>query len=196
MRRIIITGLACGAMCLVGACSGESGDDAGTTTTPTATTPTDGAASAGSTTTQTPPASPASPAPPADALSSDASDAAKDAHATVAEAAGKLSEPVRGAMEEYIASLGDTVDLLEGVKNQLSAAAAIPQLTGLANTLNGYWKDLEALSPETKQLLTEQFDAQLKPLIEKFNEQISRLSSDPDFGEKIAELAKSIKLFQ
>lgn len=94
----------------------------------------------------------------------------------------EVSQEARETMETYLGDLGELGELLGGVNNQFSAAAAAPKATGLIESLEASMKQLEQLAPEQLATLKSLYADSLAPLVQKVQAEVTRLTSSDSFA--------------
>ncbi|MFG0284062.1 MAG: hypothetical protein ACF8R7_06530 [Phycisphaerales bacterium JB039] len=105
----------------------------------------------------------------------------------------EVSQAARQTMDKYLADLGSLGDLLGGVTSQFSAASATPKARSLIENLEGYVAELEKLAPDQLAQLKGMYEAQLKPLVDKVQAEVQRITSS-DSLSALAPLLQDLPL--
>jgi small-conductance mechanosensitive channel len=188
-HRATIALLACAGLAL-GACGEQSADEA---------------APAQPQTQQTTP--PANTSAPSNSLNANASpttagdaqqaadaaeDAVEDAAAQAEEAAAQITDQMRAAMTGYLEQMSAAIGSLEGIETRMSAMTKSPELKSIIDQMQGFRDELGALPDETLSALKAEFSAQLDGLTARLQQEIDRISSNPDLAGSLGELLKQI----
>lgn len=122
--------------------------------------------------------------------------AAQDTASKVSDAAGAAWAKIQESGQDYIATLRETTGVMEGVKDELSASAALPKLKDLIPKLTAQGGALSALGAEDRSKLLGEMKDQLPALVEKFKAQVDRLTKDPAISKIFGDTFKGVKLFE
>lgn len=177
MRRTIITALLAGSVLMLGACGDdEVGPPARGEPDPTATETAEDAATSETDTAE-------EPATPATGAQTPA-------------AAGQVDPQLQASMNEYVSNLNETNEILAEVDSAVEAAAASPKLAPLIDQLKSFKTQWDEMDPAKKEQLASAFRDQLEPVVDRINQQIERIRSDPTFGDQLESLLGEIPLIE
>ncbi|MFG0275015.1 MAG: hypothetical protein ACF8QF_08155 [Phycisphaerales bacterium] len=184
MLRATVVLAACALLC--GACGEQSPEDAATTSP----------SNPPSTEQPTAPANSMNASPSTAGDAQQAADAAQDAVEDVAqqaeETASQITDDMRAAMTGYLEQLSAAIGSLEGIESQMSAMTKSPELKSIIDQMQGFRDQLGALPDETLTALKSEFSAQLNGLTERLQQEIDRISSNPDLAGTLGELLQQI----
>ena len=116
--------------------------------------------------------------------------AAEDLQAKAKEA----EAAARAAIEGYMAQLRDLTASLDGIENRVAASAKAPELRAIIERLKAGQEELMNLPTELFDSLVKEYEAQLGGLMVQVEEQVERISNNPELAGSLGELLKQIPL--
>lgn len=190
-HRTTIALLACAGLAL-GACGEQSAEETAPAQPDTqqATPPADTSAPANSMNTSPPTAADVQQA--TDSAQDAVEGAVEDAAGQAEEAAAQITDQMRTAMTGYLEQMSAAIGSLEGIESQMSAMTKSPELKSIIDQMQTFRDELGALPDETLSALKAEFSAQLDGLTTRLQQEVDRISSNPDLAGSLGELLNQI----